>query len=57
MQIRVKVEKLKKQGLVFGYEFEIDKGGEKELWVRIGYEWKRSPQCLFSELEYECVST
>ena len=43
LQIKTAVDKLKKPGLVFGYEFQLDKGGERELWVRIGHEWKRSP--------------
>ncbi len=31
-----------KGGLIFGYDFEIKKSGEQEVWARIGYEFARS---------------
>ena len=30
------------EGLVFGYDFALDRGGKQNVWARIGYEWVRS---------------
>ena len=36
-------ERVGPDGAVFGYEFTVDEPGDYALWVRIGYEWVRSP--------------
>ena len=30
------------EGLVFGYDFALDRDGRQNVWARIGYEWVRS---------------